>query len=203
MAKKKRKAKRRYVNRNERTGPTRETQAKLPVDPFPEWNRLGEAGGGLEPQQTTALLAIADAFASVTAKLGYKPMVYQWQSPGAPRDMSPVEERAWTCWFAWATHFERLHQFVEMRQYGAAPPRPVRVRGFHVAQWVVYRDRKTNAGDTAHPYLAPAADLWRTIRSDYDRGVTVCAADYHPAIDRAPAEPERTRIRTWAQPAPA
>lgn len=195
MAKKKRKAKRRYVNRNERTGPTRETAAKLPVDPFHGWNKLGEAGGGLEPQQTTALLAIADAFASVTAKLGYKPMVFQWQAPGAPRDMSAAETRAWECWFAWAIHFER--------QAKAAPGEGRLINGFRVAQWVLARDRKVNAGEMADPRLALAADLWRTISADYDRGENVSAADYHPAIDRRTAEPERTRIRTWAQPAPA
>jgi hypothetical protein len=189
MSKKNRRnrAKRRYVNRQERSGPTRETLAKLPIDPFPLWEKLGERDGGLEPQQTTALLEIVDAFNSVTGKLGYKPMVFERRVPGALRDMTPAETRAWETWFSWAIHFEAR----------------TGITGFRAAQWVLKRDRKTNAGDRADPRLALAADLWRTISSDYDRGVTVSAADYHPAIDRTPPEPERTRIRTWAQPAPA
>lgn len=197
MAKsKKRKAKRRYVTRGDRTSATAETLAKLPVDPFPDWAKLGEANGGLEPQQTTALLAIADAFASVTAKLGYKPMVFAWQAPGAHREMSAAETRAWECWFAWAIHFERQAKMMPGEQGRL-------INGFRVAQWVLSRDRKTNAGDKADPRLALAADLWRTISDDYGRDVDIRAADYHPAIDRRPAEPERTRIRTWEAPQPA
>lgn len=191
LAKKKsRKTKRRYVSRNDRIGPTRETLAKLPVDPFPGWVKLGAADGGLEPQQVTALIELADAFASVTAKLGYKPMVFQWQAPGAIRDMSNGEARAWTVWFAWAIAFERRAM--------TEPGEGRLINGFRVAQWVIGRDRKVNAGPTADPRLAMAADLWARVSADYDRGLTVSAADYHPAIDR-PAAPERARIRTWVE----
>lgn len=194
MAKKRRaKSKRRYVNRRERVeGPTPETRARLPSDPFPEWVKLGEAGGGLEPQQVSALLNLADAFMSVTAKLTFKPMLFSWSAPGAPRDMSPAETRAWTLWFAWAIHFERRAK-AEGRL----------INGFRVAQWVLARDRKTNAGERADPRLAVAANLWARIAADYDRGIAVNDPEYHPAIEQRPVEPERTRIRTWAQPQPA
>lgn len=184
MSKKKRnKAKRRYVNKNERVAATAETLKKLPVDPFPEWAKLGEANGGLEPQQVAALLDLADAFNSVTEKLGYKPMVFQWQAPGAPRDMSPAETKAWETWFAFAIHFER--------QTGTT--------GFTVAQWVTKRDRKTNAGSQADPRLAPAAGLWQRITDDYAKGVDIRHEGYQPGVDRPKQEPDRVRIRTWAQ----
>lgn len=189
MSKKNRRnrAKRRYVNRQERSGPTRETLAKLPVDPFPIWEKLGEADGGLEPQQTTALLEIVDAFNSVSGKLGYKPMVFERRVPGAQRDMTPVETRAWEMWFSWAIHFEAR----------------TGITGFRAAQWVLKRDRKTNAGDTAEPWMPAAANLWRTIASDYGKGADIRSPNYHPAIDAPPADPDKVRIRTWAQPAPA
>lgn len=187
MAKsKKRKAKRRYVTRGDRTPATAETLAKLPIDPFPAWAALGEAQGGLEPQQVTALLNLADAFNSVTEKLGYKPMVFQWQAPGAPRDMSPKETKAWETWFAWAVAFER--------QTGTT--------GFTVAQWVTKRDRKTNAGAQADPRLAQAANLWTRVCDDYAKGIDIRHGDYRPGVEQPRQEPERTRIRTWAQ-APA
>lgn len=194
MSKKKRnKAKRRYVNKNERVAATAETLKKLPVDPFPEWAKLGEANGGLEPQQVTALLDLADAFNSVTEKLGYKPMVFQWQAPGAPRDMSPAETKAWETWFAWAIAFERQANPEDEDR------RDKRINGFHVAQFVVKRDRKTNAGAQAHPRLALAANLWQRVTDDYAKGVDIRHEGYQPGVDRPKQEPDRVRIRTWAQ----
>lgn len=190
MAKSKRqqrRQKRRYVNRNERHGPTRETVANLPVDPFVPWAALGEAHGGLDPQQVTALLNLADAFASVTAKLGYKPMVFQWQAPGAPRDMTPAEARAWTVWFAWAIAFERQVAPIAGEK---------RISGFHIAQWVAKRDRKINAGETADPRLAVAARLWTAVSDDYGKSIDVSAANYRPNV-RQHAESERSPIRAW------
>lgn len=188
MSKKKRnRAKRRYVNRNERHGPTRETVAKLPVDPFPIWAALGEKDGGLEPQQVTALLNIADAFMSVTWKLGYKPMVFQWQSPGAPRDMTPGEAKAWAVWFAWAIAFERQ----------------TRTTGFRIAQWIIKRDHKGKGNAKADPLLPLAARIWTTVSDDYGKGIDVSAMDYRPGVAReTPPSDGPTRIRTWVQPQP-
>lgn len=185
MAKKKRnKAKRRYVNRNERHGPTRETIAKLPVDPFVPWAALGEANGGLEHQQVTALLNLADAFMSVTAKLGYKPMVFQWQAPGAPRDMTAGEARSWTVWFAFAIAFERMHG----------------TTGFKIAQWVIKRDHRGKADEKADPLLPQAARLWTTVADDYGKGIDVSSVDYHPGVARETPAEGPARIRTWVQP---